>query len=111
MAYRYLCGPVLTAAVLLYCLVQVSCSGGLPDEFPAPDGTIKNVFTGRDISLSSFKGRYDDGGQIVETVTAVRSRRRTISMTGKVGLQKDGVFTGGAAKNAGVGGRSSRRRG
>jgi len=34
-----------------------SCSDGLPEEFPAPDFVLKDIFTGSEIKLSDFKGR------------------------------------------------------
>lgn len=34
-----------------------SCSGGLPEEFPAPDFKTEDLFTGEEISLSDFKGK------------------------------------------------------
>lgn len=45
---------VLTFIVII--LIAYS-GGGLPDEFPAPDFTINDIFTGNGIELSAFKGR------------------------------------------------------
>ena len=44
------------AAVILGILLS-GCSDGLPPEFPAPDFTFKDILTGRDITLSAYKGR------------------------------------------------------
>jgi len=50
-------GPLLHVVLSLCCAAILSCSGGLPSEFPAPDFAIKDVFTGKDIVLSAYKGR------------------------------------------------------
>lgn len=43
--------------VVLSCLAVTACSDGLPKEFPAPDLTVKDVFTGHTISLTEYRGR------------------------------------------------------
>ncbi len=51
---------VITGCIILIFVVLVffSYSGdGLPEEFPAPDFTLKDIFNSKQIQLSAFKGR------------------------------------------------------
>jgi len=34
-----------------------SCSDGLPEEFPAPEFVLKDIFNGSEIKLSGHKGQ------------------------------------------------------
>ncbi|MDP2167771.1 MAG: hypothetical protein Q8J64_05515, partial [Thermodesulfovibrionales bacterium] len=43
--------------VVFLSLLAVSCTDGLPAEFPAPDFTLKDLFTGGNMELQSFRGR------------------------------------------------------
>jgi len=38
-------------------LFVLSCSGGLPKEFPAPEFSFKDLTSGKEINLSDYKGR------------------------------------------------------
>ncbi|MBI5641204.1 MAG: redoxin domain-containing protein [Nitrospirae bacterium] len=49
------CFPFLCLAALV--LLAVSCSGGFPPEFPAPDFTLKSPQTGNSVTLSALKGK------------------------------------------------------
>ncbi len=43
----------ITAAILL----AAACSSGFPPEFPAPDFTLEDLFTGQEIRLADYEGR------------------------------------------------------
>jgi len=50
----------ITAFVLAVFLVIIAVSysgGGLPKEFPAPDFRLSGIFSGKEFSLSEFRGR------------------------------------------------------
>ncbi len=38
-------------------LFSLTKTKGLPERFPAPDFTLKDIFTGNNINLSDYKGR------------------------------------------------------
>ena len=38
-------------------VLAASCSRGLPPEFAAPDFTLEDLFTGKEIRLAEFQGR------------------------------------------------------
>jgi cytochrome oxidase Cu insertion factor (SCO1/SenC/PrrC family) len=38
-------------------LLAAACSRGLPPEFPAPDFTLEDLFTGKEIRLADYQGR------------------------------------------------------
>ena len=44
-------------AILLCMFLTLSCSGGLQQEFPAPQFVVKDVFTGKDIAYANYAGR------------------------------------------------------
>lgn len=46
---------VLAAVIAVYALT--AGGGGLPDEFPAPEFILSDVFGGDDVSLTALKGR------------------------------------------------------
>lgn len=35
----------------------VSCSDGFPPEFPAPEFSVKNLYDGKDITYSDYRGK------------------------------------------------------
>jgi len=46
-----------TVSALFVALFIAACSRGLPPEFVAPDFTVEDMFTGKDIHLADYKGR------------------------------------------------------
>jgi len=46
-----------TYALLVLCAAMLSCTAGLPPEFPAPDFSLKSPLTGTEVSLASLKGK------------------------------------------------------
>lgn len=40
----------------LILILFLSCSGGLQAEFPAPDFSVEDIFTGEEIHLADLKG-------------------------------------------------------
>ena len=38
-------------------LLAAACSRGLPPEFPAPEFTLEDLFTGEEIHLTEYQGR------------------------------------------------------
>lgn len=46
-----------TLSVFFWAIFIYSCLRGLPDEFPAPEFSVEDVFTGEQISLADLKGR------------------------------------------------------
>ncbi len=51
----YITGVILL--IFLGLFIFSYSGGGLPEEFPAPDFSLLDVFTGKEIRLSSFKGK------------------------------------------------------
>lgn len=49
--------PLLRTTVAILAVFILSCTKGLPDEFPAPDFTVEDMFTGEEIHLADYKGR------------------------------------------------------
>lgn len=43
--------------VLFAVLFAAACSRGLPPEFPAPDFSLEDLFTGEEIRLADYQGR------------------------------------------------------
>lgn len=43
-------------SILVLIFLALSCTR-LPDEFPAPDFSVEDIFTGEEIHLESFRGR------------------------------------------------------
>ena len=43
--------------VLLCCVLLTSCAANVSQEAPAPDFVLKDVFTGKDLAFSAYKGR------------------------------------------------------
>jgi cytochrome oxidase Cu insertion factor (SCO1/SenC/PrrC family) len=51
---------VISASIIVvfFFIILLSYSGGgLPDEFPAPDFVLHDIFTGKSVDLVSLKGR------------------------------------------------------
>ncbi len=44
-------------AIITAAFLASSCSRGTPAEFPAPDFTLEDLFTGKDIHLAEYQGR------------------------------------------------------
>lgn len=47
----------LSFTLLLSCVLLMLACSSLPDEFPAPDFTVEDIFTGDEIRLADYKGR------------------------------------------------------
>ena len=47
----------ITLSVLFLATAITSCSRGLPNEFPAPDFSVEDIFTGEGIHLADLKGK------------------------------------------------------
>ena len=43
--------------ILILLIAVPACSKGLPKEFAAPDFSLKDVFGGKDITYSEYKGK------------------------------------------------------
>jgi len=43
--------------LVLAATLAASCTGGLPEEFPAPDFTMDDLLTGKEIRLADYHGR------------------------------------------------------
>jgi hypothetical protein len=48
---------VSIVAVFFFIILISYSGGGFPDEFPAPDFVLKDIFTGNSIDLISLRGR------------------------------------------------------